>query len=355
MPKNSMLDNDFIDESDIEEANRDDFEDSSFEVDFSDDDKPAKAKAADEDKPKAKKPKEADDLEVEVVDDTPEKDRGKWVADDDPETDFANEEEIAQYSQDVQKRIKRYTARSHAERRRADEYERQLAEAKRMMASLVERNNRLSDLVENGEVALVGEHKGRIESQLDAAKRLYREAHDAGDPDGMAVAQEQIAKAAAALDRISMHRPVKLERADPRIYQQPAQPQQPRISEETAEWQERNKSWFGKDTAMTAYAMGVHANLVRNEGIRAESPEYWSRLDREIRARFPERFKGQAQNGQRRGNVVAPATRTSGVTGNKVTLTETQVKLARRLGLTTEQYAMQVLKEQRQREPNRRA
>ena len=346
MPKNSMLDADFIDENDIEEANKDDFEDNSFEIDFSDD-KPAK-KADKPEKP-AKTKKDEDELDVEVVDDTPDKDKGKWVADDDDDTDFANEEEIAQYSKDVQKRIKRYTARSHAERRRAEDYERQLNEAKKMMASLIDRNNRLSDLVENGEVALIGEHKGRIESQLDAAKRLYREAHEAGDPDGMTVAQEQIAKAAAALDRLSMHRPVKLERADPRAYQQPVQPQQPRVSEETAEWQERNKAWFGKDTAMTAYAMGVHANLVRNEGVRAESPEYWKRLDKEIRDRFPERFKGQGSNGQRRG-VVAPATRTSGVTGNKVTLTETQVKLAKRLGLTTEQYAMQVLKEQRQKE-----
>lgn len=340
-----MLESDFIGEDDFDAGNDDTFEApenirDTFDVDLPEPRQPNQS---------LRKPDAKPEVEIEIVDDTPEKDKGKWVADDakDGEPDFGEDDEVASHDRDIQKRIKRFTARVHAERRAKEEVERQLEEARKLATTLIERNNKLSDLVENGEKVLVGEHKGRIQSELQAAKTFYREAHEAGDVNGMAQAQERIALAAAALDRLSTHQPMKLERESVEDFNQRVPAPKPRVSADTEEWQNRNP-WFGKDQVMTAFAFGVHAELVKNQNVSAESPEYWKRLDGEIRKRFPEKFQRPTPQPQRR-SIVAPAGRQSGNGAQRVTLTETQVKLAKRLGLTAEQYAMQVLKDQQSR------
>lgn len=304
--------------------------------------------------PKKDTKKPAEDLDIVVESDVPEKDRGKWVADDDRDgkPDFPDEDEVRKYSDDVQKRINSLTARTHAERRKAEQYERQLKEAENFAKSLLQRNNQLAELVEGGEKVLLTEHKGRLDSQLASAKQAYREAHEAGDTDGMIAAQETIAKVAAAMDRVSMHRPQPMPRITEesiRPYFQPKVEQEqrpaPQVDDATRDWQERNP-WWNKDMVMTAFAMGVHADLVKNQGVKVGSPLYWKQIDGELRTRFPERFKGERQ--QRRGDVVVAGVSTP-TDGKKmrVTLSESEVRLAKRLGLTNEQYARQKMIEQK--------
>lgn len=339
--KSSMIDDDFIDDGEEEHSFRDDSI-GEFVHDVS------LPEPSDKDKDKDKS-KEKDELVIEVASDTPDKDKGRWVADDgkDGEPEFPSEDEIKNYSKDVQNRISKLTARTHAERRRADDLSRQLEAAAKFADDMLKRNNQLSALVEDGEKVLVSEHKSRLEAQLTQAKNAYREAHEAGDVAGMTAAQESLAKAAAALDRVSVHRPAPLPRVQQEefdtVFKAPAaQPQ--KVDDQTRQWQEKNQ-WFGKDALMTAFAMGVHTELTKNKGIMPSDPEYWSSINKEMQKRFPERFQSQTAP-RRTETIVAPVQRTGIVNPKKVTLTESQVKLAKRLGLTVEQYARQVMKEQ---------
>lgn len=351
MPKNSLLDGEFIDdEADVsfeddtddsasEEEDSGKFFSEGTEIDLSD--KPEKQKG--------KPDKAAHDIDIDIVDDTPEEDRGKWVADDDRdgEPDFPSEDEMKKYSRDVQQRIKKMTARTHAERRRAEEYQRQLDEAHKFAKTLLEQQKQLSSVVQNGEKVLIGEHKGRLEAQLASARQAYREAHEAGDTDGVIAAQELISRTVSQLDRLSTYKPqpmrevseAELEAAFGRN-----RPQQQGPTERDLEWRQKNR-WFGHDQMMTAYAMAVHSNLVQQEGIRPTDPDYYERIDGEMRKRFPEKFGGTKQSGRRRTPPVSGANRSSGTGGKKVVLTQSQVALAKRLGITPEQYARELVKQ----------
>jgi hypothetical protein len=324
--ENSLLDNDF-----------EDF-DEDKELVFGDDDK-VDGSPKDTDKPA--------EIVVDVVDDTPDEDRGKWSADKLPTDDDADDER-EKYSRRVKERIAKETAKVHAERRAKEDRERQLNEAIEFSKRILAENNQLKGLIENGEKVLVSESSGRLEGQIAAAKAAYREAVEAGDVNGQLAAQENLAKAIAERDRLSTHRPQSLPRMDEkelsRFTVQPQQQQQVVPDQTALSWQEKNK-WFGRDEAMTAFAMGLHSQLVNREGILpSDGDQYWGRLDREMRKRFPERF--QSGTARRSDIVVAPAARSNGGGATrKVTLTESQARLARRLGLTLEQYASQVAAE----------
>jgi hypothetical protein len=110
------------------------------------------------------------------------------------------------------------------------------------------------------------------------------------------------------------------------------------------DWGGKN-AWFGEDSEMTGYAFGVHEKLVK-EGIDTKSDQYYERIDEAMRKTFPDKFDEQIEEAPVRqtGSVVAPQSR-SAKKPRRVQLTSTQVSLAKRLGLTAEQYAAQLLKE----------
>lgn len=371
--KNSLIDNDFIEEGDDLNLNDRNGDQNDLEVDFGDSDpfhdphekeraefegrepgdKPAKNQRDRKDQKGKKNDKDADDLEVEVVDDTPDEDRNKWVADDDRdgEPDLPNEDEVKKYSKDVQERISKMTARIHAERRAKEERDRQLNEALDLARRYLTESNRLKEIVEGGEKVLHGEHKARLEGQLAGARAKYREASDAGDTNGIMAANEEIARIVAQLDRASTYRPQQLPRENEQeVFGKFAAPQpgQPQVTSEALQWKEKNP-WFDTDVAMRNHALTTHGILVHN-GVKPDTPDYYKRIDAEMRKRFPERFKGQAdQNGPSQGRRRAPVaspSRDGGGSVRKVTLTETQARIARRLGLTNKQMAEQILKEQ---------
>lgn len=291
----------------------------------------------------------AEEIEVAVVDDTPDEDRGKWTADKVPTEGAEEEDEATKYSRKVKERIGRETAKTHAERRAKEDRERQLAEATDFARRLIQENNQLKGMIESGEKVLITEHQGRLEGQLASAKAAYREAHEAGDVNGIVAAQENLAKLAAQLDRLTTHRANPLPRMEEREVERfvaPRQVQQAQPDPKAVEWQKAN-TWFGRDEGMTAYAMALHNRLVNQEGVLPDQADYYNRINTEMRTRFPERFTRERETAPRRTEtVVAPASRTgSGKITRKVTLTETQVKLARRLGLTAQQYAEQIVAE----------
>ena len=298
-------------------------------------------------------PKRSKDSNVEVEitdDDVPETDRNKWVADDerDGEPDIPGEEEVRGYAKDVQKRIGNMTARIHAERRRADGVAREHQEAVNLAQRLLSENNQLKGVIEQGEKVLMGEHRGRLQGAIDQAKIAYREAHEAGDAAGMIAAQENLAKAVAQMERAAGYRPMQMQREDDTILRAPPQQEQGQVDPEAAKWAEKNK-WFGRDDAMTGYALGFHKHLIEREGITPDQPDYYKKLNAEMRRRFPDRFRGSLPE-RRSAAPVGAVSRTGNASARTVRITESQAKLARRLGLTVEQYAQQIVAEQDNRD-----
>lgn len=295
-------------------------------------------------------PEGKDDLDIVVVDDTPDEDRGKWTADKKP-TDEGEDDGALEYSRSVQKRIAKETAKVHAERRAKEERERQLQEAASVMQRILEENNQLKSLLETGEKVLVTENRGRIESQIEQAKAALREAHEAGDINGQIAAQENLAKLVAERERVATHVVNPIPRTDEKEILGRFQIQKPAVTPDDAalDWREKNP-WFGNDEGMTAYAMALHHQMVTKEGISpADADRYYGRIDREMRQRFPEKF-ARAGTPRRTDTVVAAPGRATGGNTRKVTLTESQVKLARRLGLTPKQYAEQLIAENGKKE-----
>ena len=291
----------------------------------------------------------SEDLELEIVDDTPEEDRGKARRAKDADPQIPEDDEVANYSENVQKRFKQMKWEYHEERRAKEEAARLREEAVKYAQSVYAENQKLRQTLSQGENVLQDQAKRRVEAEIERARFNYKTAYESGDPDEIIKAQELLTQAQAEKMRLESYVP--MHQYDPRqeqtTYIQP-QPQQPKVKKPDAaalEWQNENQ-WFGNDDEMTGYALGLHESLVKN-GVNPNSPEYYDRIDESVRKRFPDKFDGQdieVARSRQTGSVVAPAKR-SAKKPRRVQLTSTQVALAKRLGLSPEQYAAQLLKE----------
>jgi len=280
-----------------------------------------------------------DGSEVEVVDDTPEADRGRKPLAAEP--DEPSEEELAAYSDKVQKRIKELAHARHDERRSKEAVQREAEEVRRVAQVLLNENKQLKQRVNNGETVYAGTLTQSAEAKLEIAKKKYKEAHEAYDADAMLEAQQSLTQAQWELASAKNFRPTPLQ-ADPEpVYNALTGQEPPRPDEKTLRWQQRNQ-WFGQDDEMTALALIQHKKLVAS-GVDPRSDEYFSQIDTRMKQRFPEFYgvKPQRSEARRPTSVVASASRSSGT--KKVTLTQTQVALAKKFGLTNEQYAASVV------------
>lgn len=293
-------------------------------------------------------PGSGDDFEIEVVDDLPEEHRGKPRTAEDAELASSpdDDDELKSYSDNVQKRIKRMTWEKKEEERRRIEAQKLQEEAVRYAEQIKQENERLRKTLEDGEGVLINQAKGRLAAELDRAKAQYRAAYDSGDADALIEAQEKLTKLQYEHERLAGYKPAPRRAPQQPVYQPVQQPNIPKPDERALKWAERNP-WFQQDKEMTGYAYGLHEKLVM-DGVDPSSQKYYDEIDRAVRRVFPDRFDPEQiedEAPQRRtGPVVAPATR-SGKKPRKVQLTSTQVALAKRLGLTNEQYAAQLLKE----------
>ncbi len=284
-------------------------------------------------------------VEVQIVDDVPEADRGKPVSGGDVDADDS--------SHPVEKRINKLKYQYHQERRAKETHLRMQSEAVKYAQQVAKENQDLRNLLNQGEKMLIDEVKARATSDVDRAKDQYRSAIESGDTDSIVDAQEALSHASYESKKAEEYAPVtdQAAQARPMPAPQPRVPQK-KPDQKAQEWASRNE-WFGPDREMTAYAQAVHETLVTDEKVDPSSDEYYGKIDSKIRERFPEKFDEPAstqvepsrqQEVQRRSVVVAPAQRAStGSAQRKVQLTATQVALAKRLGVTPEQYARQVL------------
>lgn len=284
--------------------------------------------------------------EIEVVDDTPLEDRNRKPMAEPPKE--LTDEELNKYDEGVRKRIQHFTKGYHEERRAKEKAEREREEALRIAQTVAEENKKLKGSLSQGQIALHEQAKKQSDDEVEQAKAKVREAYDAGDSNAIVYWQEQLATAKIKQDRIHN---INLEALQPKETEvQIPQPSQPTEVEDPnlLAWRQKNQ-WFGPNKRMTAYALGLHDDLVA-EGIPPGSNEYWKRIDADVRERFPEQFgsaePADATPPQRvKTNVVAPATRSTAP--KKIVLTKSQVEIAKRLGVPLELYARKVAEEMR--------
>jgi len=293
------------------------------------------------------------DVEIEVVDDTPEEDRispkDKLASDD---FDIP-EDEIGQYSDRVQKRIKRLKYEFHEQRRAKEVAERQNKEALTHAQRVISENRNLKNLLQKGNDALYKATEAKTDSEMQMAEKEFREAYDAGDTDRIVEAQKKVNDAQYSKRSVEDLRPPQGAQANaPQVQQQQQQQYTPPPDPRAIEWL-RDNPWFGKDKEMTSFAYGLHDKLVVDQKIDPRSEDYYQAVDKRMRTVFPDHFSEDTERNAEevfpkgevsRRTVVAPATRAV-KSPRKVTLSSTQVDLAKKLGLTTEQYANQVAKD----------
>ena len=300
---------------------------------------------------------DAGEINVEVVDDRPEEDQVYPTPD-------GSDPELEDYGTKVQKRIKKLRREFHEERRAKEASDRLANEAVNYTQNLQVENQRLIKLVQNSQSALTEQSKHRAQASLSIAEENFKQAHESGDSTAIASAQKDLtnaqlaqAYAPAVSQKIidNWKREVLAEGNVAPEQQQHVPQAQAEPDPKAIAWQEQN-SWFGTDTEMTSFAYGVHERLVRDEGIDPDTDEYYQLIDQRMKEVFPAQFSGGNNSSnesiivetaprQKANPVVAPAVRSGGPMPSRVTLTQTQVRLAKRLGLTPQQYAAQLVKE----------
>jgi hypothetical protein len=281
------------------------------------------------------------DSDIEVVDDTPEEDRGRSPMKEPPAE--VTDEELAQYSDGVKKRIQHFSKGYHEERRAKEAAFREREEAVRLAQQLMEENKKLQSSQGQTQQVLLEQAKKVVENELLEAKRKYKEAYESGDSDALVAAQEELTSAKIRADRVNNFKPAPVQAEKPVVQPapQPVQQEPVRVDSKASAWQEANP-WFGQDDEMTALALTVHRKLVES-GVSPNSDEYYDRINTRMRQVFPDAFTSEKP--VKKSSVVAPATRSTAP--KKIVLTKSQVNIAKRLGLTNEQYARAVAEEMR--------
>jgi len=281
--------------------------------------------------------------EIEIVDDTPPADRNRKPMAEPPKD--VTDEELSKYDESVQSRIKHFSKGYHEERRAKERAEREREEAVRLAQKIVEENRQLKGSLHEGQTALMEQAKQVVANEMEKARTKFKTAYEAGDPEALAAAQEEMTAARIKSDRVDNFRPTPVQITENTV-QTTQQPQQLDMEPELKSWTERNP-WFGTKKGMTAYAVGLHDDVVA-EGYTAGSAKYYERIDAEMRQRFADEFESadpvDAPTQRTKSNVVAPATRSTAP--KKVVLTKSQVDIAKRLGVPLELYAKQVIAEQ---------
>jgi hypothetical protein len=285
-----------------------------------------------------------DDFEVEVVDDTPEQDRGRKPLD--REVEDPTDDEIESYTQGAQKRIKELTHARHDERRAKEATLREKQELEVLTQRLLDENKKLRQNVSTGSEQVTQLTKTAAEAELDKARRDYKAAQEAFDSDAILAAQEALLDAKMKLESAKNIRQTPLQEENFEVQTGYQEPQRVQPDEKTLRWQAKNQ-WFGSNgfEEVTSFALGLHQKLV-NSGTDPRSDEYFEQIDARVKSKFPEVFGGNedkprsGDTPRKPASVVAPATRSSGK--RMVQLTKTQLALAEKFKLTPQQYAAQV-------------
>ena len=316
-----------------------------IEVDIAEDDAPLEVEGA-VGRENIKSPKDtikAGDVEIEIEDDTPEADRGRKAA---PPPQEITNEELENYSEKVKNRIKHFSKGYHDERRAKEAALREREALEEYAKNLISENNKLKGSVNQSHNTLIQSAKKQVEGELAMAKAQYRQAYESGEPDAVLEAQTALNTAQIRMERVNSLKPKETNSLQTR--ETPVQTQvnapQPQVErdEQAETWRDDNP-WFGSDDEMTAFALGLHNKLTK-DGVDPRSNEYYEKINSRMRQVFPDQFddgiEDEPASAQRKSsNVVAPATRSTGP--KKIRLTQSQIAIAKKLGVPLETYAKQ--------------
>ena len=291
-----------------------------------------------------------DDIKVEVVDDTPDEDKFVEPLSNDVKDELEKVDESKDYSYNVKTKFKQYKKAWHDERREKEAALREQQEALTVAQRILDENKRLKDMLQSGEKELISNYQASAELEVDKAERNYKEAYDSGDSDKLLEAQKELMRAEMKLDKAKNFKPtVQIEENDVQTTQKQVV-QQPQMDPKVSSWVSQNP-WYTDPTkkSMANFARGVHEELADRYGKAfIGTDEYFTSITKEVRRRFPEEFKSEQQNDEEKpqrtkpSTVVAPARRSTAP--KQVVLTKSQVALAKKLGLTNEQYAREFTK-----------
>ena len=291
------------------------------------------------------------EVELEVIDDTPDEDKGRKPV---PESEAEpTEEEMAEYSEAVKKRIAKMKHVQHDERRAKEAAMRERDEAVVIAQRILAEKKALESRYMQGEDAFISQSKEKADLAMANAKRAFKEAYELGDPEAMANAQETMASIAAekreaeGWAKQSVQRKENAGQEEKAVVQSlPSQAATAPANDPAAqEWANKN-TWFGDDEEMTQFAYGAHAKLIKDGIDPGKTPsEYYKKLDTRMRTVFPEYEWGDTSLPKKKSitSVVAPVNRTT-KTAKRVTLTQSQVAVAKRMGVTPLQYAIELAK-----------
>jgi len=286
--------------------------------------------------------KEDDDFEIEIEDDTPPEDRGRDPLPA-PLKEELEKDDLEVYDDEVKQKLKQMRKVYHDERREKEAALREHQEAIRLAQQYMSENQRMRQILDQGGREYAQTLQTAANLQLDAARRAYKEAYDSGDSDSILAAQEKLNDGTLRLRQAESFQMPALQQENDVVQNAPQAPSPQPNNPKLQQWLDRN-IWYGQDDEMTAAALGLHEKLKKSGEVAVGSDEYYAILDKTIRRRFPEYFHQEEQGSQARtetrtkpSTVVAPAVRST--SPKRIKLKASQVNLAKRLGLTPEQYA----------------
>ena len=277
-------------------------------------------------------PEVEDKVEVEIYDDTPKANRNRKPSE--PPADVTDEE-LADYSEKVQQRIKHFSKGYHDERRAKEAAQREREELEQYAQRLIDENKELKGTVNKNQEALLEQAKRATESELEAAKQTYKEAYESGEADRVVEAQEALTNAKIRSDRLDNFELPPLQEEETTV-------QQPRVADPRADKWANDNPWFRENQEMRDVAMAIHQSLMRNN-ITPQADNYYEEIDSRMRSFYPNYFEGEVEEVEKpkpRSNVVAPAARST--SPKKVRLSHSAQAIAKRLGVPLDEYAKQM-------------
>ena len=289
---------------------------------------------------------EGEEVELTVEDDTPEADRNRSPMPKEIVEDLENDE-LESYSDGVKERLKQMKKVWHDERRAKESALRENQQAVEMAKKAMEENKKLREDAKKGREAYLNTAKQSVSYEEEMAKRAYKDAYESGDTDSVVEAQSKLAEVNFKKQQLNSYQPSRQEEENS-VNSISTEAVKPQLDSKTIAWQERN-TWYGTDEEMTAAALGFHQKLVRQKGdAYVGSDDYWADVDTTMRRRFPEYWDEQSTDRggkpdraeNKPATVVAPASRST--SSKRIVLKQSQVSIAKRLGLTPEQYAKEL-------------
>ena len=290
------------------------------------------------------------DIKVDVKDDTPPEDRFIEPLPETIKEDLEKADDSEEYTHNVKLKFKQYKKAWHDERREKEAALREQQEALAVAQRILDENRKLKNVLQTGEKELISTYQSSAEMEVEKASRNYKEAYDSGDSDRLLEAQQEMIRAQLKLDKAKNFKPT-VQNEENDVQLAPQRFQSPQMDPKVASWVAKNP-WFVDQNkrSMRRYAEGVHEDLEARYGRGfIGTDEYYAAIDKEVQRRFPVEFAGASNNDEEEkpqrtkpSTVVAPAKRSTAP--KKVVLSKTQVGLAKKLGLTNEQYARELMK-----------